>query len=60
MRGVRYNLELLCYLPKPCFEARVMFGDNQFFSVYRQINAKILTIVGIQMGASTSPILLAL
>ncbi len=31
MRGVRYKIEPLCQLPKRCFEARVMFGNNQCF-----------------------------
>ena len=33
MSGFRYKLELLCQLLKPCFEARAMFSDNQFFLV---------------------------
>jgi hypothetical protein len=33
MRAVRYKIERLCQLSKPCFEARVMFGDNPFFLV---------------------------
>ena len=33
MRGVRYKLELLCQLSKPCFVARIPFGDNQCFLV---------------------------
>ena len=37
---VRYKLELLCHLPKPCFEANVPFGDILSFLVCRLFVAK--------------------
>ena len=33
MRGVRYKIELLCQSTNHCFEANVLFGGNQCFSV---------------------------
>jgi hypothetical protein len=33
MSDVRYKLELLCYLLKPCFVRNILFGDNPSFSV---------------------------
>jgi hypothetical protein len=38
--AVRYKLEPLCQLPKPCFEARVPLGDILSFLVCRQFVAK--------------------
>jgi len=43
--GFTFKLELLCQLPKSCFIARVPFGDNLLFLVYRQISVKILALV---------------
>jgi len=34
--AVRYKIELLCQLPKPRFEAKVLFGDILSFLVCRQ------------------------
>jgi len=38
--AVRYKLGLLCQLPKPRFEAKVLFGDTLSFLVRRQNVAK--------------------
>jgi len=39
--AIRYKLELLCQLSKPCFEAKVPFGDNWCFLVRRLFVAKM-------------------
>ena len=39
--AVRYELELLCQLPRPCFEARVPFGDILSFLVRRLFVAQM-------------------
>jgi len=48
---VRYKLELLCQLPKPCFEAKVSFGDILSFLVRRLFVAKTATYLENCQGA---------
>jgi len=50
--AVRYKLGLLCQLPKPRFEAKVLFGDTLSFLVRRQNVAKTKAAFEAQKGGT--------